>query len=129
MTKHLHAALVLLPFMFACGGSGPTAADVCKKVEASGIAKGCREDKPGGLGAASDSTWVADLVEVPGKTVQVMHFPNADTYAATVKSFEGAAVLAGPHRYGNEKGRIFVQANSGLSLEGGKKLKGVVDAL
>lgn len=126
MTKTMVLALTLLA---GCGGGGPTAEAVCKKIEAAGLATGCKETKPGGLGATSDSTWVADLPSVPGKTVQVMHLPSDDTFNQTTKGYEGAAVLAGPHRYGNAGKRIFVQANKDLSLEDGKKLKALVDGL
>jgi len=121
--------IVALSMLLLGCANGPTSADACKKIEAAGLAKNCIEKKPGGLGAASDSTWSADLVEVPGEKLQVMHFPNEDTFTATVKSFEGAAFIAGPHRYSNKERRIFVQANNGLSLEGGKKLKSVVENL
>ena len=81
MGKFFAVGIVLVA---ACSPK-PTAADVCKKIEASGLASGCKEEKPG--------------------------------------------ALTGPHRYGSRKALVFVQANDGLSLEDGKKLKAIVDGL
>lgn len=119
------ALLLLLP---ACA-KRPTAMEACKKLEATGAAASCREDKPGGLGAAAVEKAVFDLPGAAGKTGQVLRFDKDDAYAATEASFTGAALLAGPHRYGSKKALIFVQANESASLEDGKKLKAAVDAL
>lgn len=107
----------------------PTAADVCKKIEASGLASGCKEEKPGGLGASATERYVFDLPSVPGKGGQVLRFDREDAYTSTETSFTSAAALTGPHRYGSKKALVFVQANDGLSLEDGKKLKAIVDGL
>lgn len=102
---------------------------VCKKIEAAGIGSNCREDKPGGLGAAAVERAELDLPSVPGKGGSVMRFDRESFYDSTVESYGNMAMLAGPHRYGSRKALIFVQVNEGLSLEDGKKLKAVVDAL
>lgn len=100
-----------------------------RQLVAQGAAANCRESKPEGLGAAAVEKVDFDLPSVAGKTGAVFRFEKDETFDQTVANFEKAAVLAGPHRYGSKKGLIFVQANSGLSLEEGKKLKAVVDAL
>lgn len=110
-------------------GKKPTAMAVCKQIEAAGVGTGCKEDKPGGLGAAASEKAVFDLPTVPGKGGAVYAFPNDDAFEATEKAFEGAAMLAGPHRYGSKKARIFVQMNEGADLEVGKKAKAVVEGL
>ncbi len=121
--------LLATVLLVGCGGGGVTAEAACKKIEAAGIAKGCKEVKPEGLNARAASKWDGELVAVPGKMVGAMSFTDDEGFQATTKAFEGAAMLAGPHRYGNAKARIFVQANSGLSLEEGKKLKALVEGL
>jgi hypothetical protein len=107
----------------------PSAADVCKKLEASGVAASCRTDSPNGLGAAASEKVSFDLPSVPGKTGAVFGFASADSYKSTTGAFEGAAMLAGPHRYGSEKALIFVQMNSGATPDVGGKAKAVVEAL
>ncbi len=80
---------------------------------------------------ASTSTEVYDfdLSSVPGEGGTVMAFDDVDLYQKTVQSYEDAAVLAGPHRYGSEPALIFVQINEGLSSSDGQKVKGIVDSL
>ena len=107
----------------------PTAAEACQKLSAQGLAASCREGKPTGLGAVASARFDFDLPTVPGKGAGVLSFDKESAYDQAVTAFEGAAVLAGPHRYGNRKALIFVQANEGLSLEEGKKLKAAVEAL
>ncbi len=126
MTKWIVAVAVVT--LFGCSKK-PTAMDACRKIEASGVGAACKEDKPGGLGAAASEKAVFDLPSVPGKTGQVLRFEKEESYVTTEGSFEKAATLAGPHRYGSKKALIFVQANEGLSLEDGKKLKAAVGAL
>lgn len=106
-----------------------TAADACKKLEAAGVAANCHEEKPEMFAARAKQKYAFDLPSVPGKTGQVLSFADSDAYSATAKAFESAAMLAGPHRYGSEKALIFVQMNTGASLDTGKKAKAVVDAL
>lgn len=106
-----------------------SALDACHKLEAAGVAKGCKESKPGGLGAAASEQAVFDLVNVPEKTGQVLMFETQSGYDQVVKQYEEAAMLAGPHRYGSSKARIFVQMNEGASLEDGKKAKAIVEGL
>lgn len=117
--------------MFFLGGcSKPTTAmDACRALEKAGVAANCREDKPGGLGAAAVENAQFDLPSVQGKTGQVMRFDREDAFTQTETAFMNAALLAGPHRYGNKKKMIFVQINEGLSLELGKSAKAAVDSL
>ena len=82
-----------------------------------------------GLSAAAVERFEFDLPSVPGKKGAVMRFDRDSFYDNTEESYGNAATLAGPHRYGSKKALIFVQANEGLSLEDGKKLKAIVDAL
>ncbi|XXX79181.1 hypothetical protein WMF30_10445 [Sorangium sp. So ce134] len=126
-------ARAVLPLVFGLVLSGcsakPAAADVCAKLEAAGIAKNCRESKPLALTARAAQKYDFDLVEVPGKTGQVLTFAADEDYSATVEAFKAMAMLAGPHRYGNQKARVFLQMNDGASLDTGKKAQGVVDGL
>jgi hypothetical protein len=120
--------VVVALFEFGCSKS-VTAMDVCRTLEKDGVAANCREDKPGGLGAAAIENAQFDLPSVPGKTGQVMRFDRSDAFEATETLFVKAAMLAGPHRYGNKQKMIFVQINQGLSLELGKAAKATVDKL
>ncbi|WP_441288470.1 hypothetical protein ACSRUE_42035 [Sorangium sp. KYC3313] len=121
----------LLVFCLAIAGCSqkPAAAEVCSKLEAAGIAKNCREAKPLALTARAAQKYDFDLVEVPGKTGQVLTFAADDDYSATVEAFKAMAMLAGPHRYGNQKARVFLQMNDGASLDTGKKAQGVIEGL
>lgn len=114
-----------------CGllGSKPSAMDVCKKLEVAKVASGCREDKPIGVGAAAAEKVAFDLPSVPGKGGQVLRFDKPETYKQTADTFEKTALLAGPHRYGNEGKLIFVQFNDGASLDIGKQAKAIVEGL
>ena len=125
------ALWVLIVSVSGCGllSSKPTAMDVCKKLEAEKIAAGCREDKPVGVGAAAVEKAAFDLPSVPGKTGQVLRYDKSETYKQAVDVFEKGAMLAGPHRYGNESKLIFVQMNDGASLELGKQTKAIVAGL
>lgn len=115
--------------MAACSSNKPSAMVVCQKIEAAGVGSGCREDKPGGLGAAAVERVEFDLPSVSGKKGAVMRFDREEFFSNTEDVYGKMALVAGPHRYGSKKALIFVQANEGLSLEDGKKLKAVVDAL
>lgn len=114
---------------FGACNKGPSAADVCKKIEAAGVGKNCKEGERKMLSGRASSKYDFDLVAVPGKTGQVLSFDRDDDYQATEKAFREAGMLAGPHRYGSAKARIFVQMNEGLSTADGNKVKALVDAL
>lgn len=111
-----------------CAGR-PTPLEVCGKLQAAGEVSGCVEQAPAGLGAAAKSGAKGDLPSVAGKTCQVMSFGDEATFTQVVAAYEGAAVLAGPHRYGNKAKLVFVQCNSGLDAAHGAKVKAVVDGL
>lgn len=125
------ACAVGLVVTCACGTSTakPTAAEVCAKLEAAGIAKGCVEEKPTVINARASKMVAFDLVGTPGKRGHVLSFAAVDDYAATVEAYKAAAMLAGPHRYGSEKALIFVQFNDGASLDTGARAKSLVDGL
>lgn len=123
------AILALVLSSTSCHRSSASALDVCRKLETAGIAKNCKESKPGGLGAAASDQAVFDLVNTPDKTGQVLRFETASAYDQVVKQYEEMALIAGPHRYGSPSARIFVQMNEEASLEDGKKAKAVVSAL
>lgn len=93
------------------------------------MAKDCKQSVPSAMNARAKEEYVFDLVAPKGKTGHVLAFEKADDYDATVKAYEAMAMLAGSHRYGSEKARIFVQLNSEASLDTGKKAKAVVDGL
>lgn len=119
-----------LPSMLTAGcGSKPTAVDVCAKLEANGVAKNCKPGERGGLSSTASEKVVFDLVDVPEKTGQVLRFDDTGAYRQAVDSFQAAATLAGPHRYGSEKALIFVQISDAASEAIGAKAKATVDGL
>jgi hypothetical protein len=117
--------LLAVPLMVACG-KPPTAMEACNKLTSAGVAANCQIDKPGGLGADASEKVAFELPSVPGKGGAVYRFDNDEAYDSTVKSFDDAKVLAGPHRYGSRKARIFVQFNDGASMDVGAKAKATI---
>jgi hypothetical protein len=109
--------------------SPPTPKGVADKLTAEGILTNCTQAQPKAFTARASEVWSCDLPSVPGKGANVMGFADDAAYEATVKAFEGAALLAGGHRYGNAKARIFVQMNQDAPLEIGQKTKGIIDGL
>jgi hypothetical protein len=103
-----------------------SAADACKALVSKGFGTGCKSDKPGGLGAAAWEAQGFDLAEPAGKSCQVLGFKKREDLDATIKAFDGAAALAGPHRYSNAGRLIFVQCNAGMPREAGEKLDAAV---
>lgn len=121
--------LVLLVGLCGCQAK-PTASDVCAKLEAQGVAKGCSvtAERGGLVGAAKERVNFV-LAEDAEKKGQVLSFGTAGELDATAKAFEAAAVLAGRHRYSSPKALIFVQMNAEASDATGAKAKAVVDGL
>jgi hypothetical protein len=117
---------VVTILIFGCAAK-PTASTVCKKIEAAGIGSGCSQVKPEVINARAKTKFDFDLVRVPGEKGAVLDFTSDDDYLATVNAYATAAMLAGPHRYGNASTRIFVQLNTGASLEEGNLVKAIVD--
>lgn len=107
----------------------PTAKAACEKLVAAGIGTNCKEVSPKGLSAKATSKYDFDLVAPKGEQGAVMSFESADDYKSTSEAYKAAALLAGPHRYGNEKALIFMQMNDGASLDDGKKAKAVIEGL
>jgi hypothetical protein len=122
------AALVTLATLTACAKK-PTAAEACTTLEATGEIKGCVAGSPAGLGAGATALSKGSLTSLPAEGCQVFQFTSAEVFDSTVKAYEGAAILAGPHRYGNRDKLIFVQCNAGLSADKGAKIKAGVDKL
>lgn len=79
--------------------------------------------------ARASAMWVYDVPGTPGATAAVYSFATSEDYAATVNTFAGLAVLAGPHRYGNPGRLIFVQANDKAPLEYGRRLRATIEGL
>jgi hypothetical protein len=120
--------IVLGLAMVAAGcAKRPTAVATCEKLAAAGVATGCRAGSLGvGLVAAASERVEFSIAE-SNKTGQA--FASAADYESTIKAFDGAAELAGRHRYGSPSALIFVQLNSEASPESGNAAKRVVDGL
>lgn len=118
-----------LAFVVACLAScakRPTAMDVCEEIVAAGAGAACRVEIPGGLGAAAVERVEFDLPSAPGRTGQVLRFDSDAAYDEAVGAYARASMLAGPHRYGSRKSRIFVQANADLDAVHGAQLAAIV---
>lgn len=113
----------------ACHGSTPAPSDVCSKLAAAGVAANCRRETPKMINARAADDYEFDLPSVPGHGGAVLSFAKDDDYTATVAAYEAMAMLAGPHRYGNPKARIFVQFNEGAPPDVGDKAKAIVAGL
>jgi hypothetical protein len=125
----IKVVLVVALGMLAGCSKPLSAMDACRKLEQAGVAAGCREDKPEGLGASAIEKATFDLPSVPGKGGQVLRFGSDEAFRTTSAGFEKLALFAGPHRYGSPGTRIFVQFNNGASLEVGKKARSVIEGL
>ncbi len=123
--------LVLLPTLMLLAGcpKPPTPSEVCAKLVSAGVASNCHAETPAGLGGRAREEVAFDLPSVPGHGGGVYGFETDADYSSTVQSFEAAAVLAGPWRFGSAKARIFVQMNDGAKPEVGAKARAVVDGL
>ncbi len=127
--RTLTFVLLVLSLAACSKAKPPTAKEAADKLAAAGILTNCKQAVPRALTARASEYWSCDLPSVPGKGASVLAFADDEAFEATVKAFEGAAMLAGAHRYGNAKARIFVQMNEGASLEIGQKTKAIVEAL
>ena len=125
----MKAILAVFVLGLAACSKPPSAMEACHKLEAAAVASNCRMGKPGGLGADAAEEVEFDLSSVPGHGGGVYRFDNDEAYDSTVKSFDEAKVVAGPHRYGNKKARIFTQFNDGASMDVGAKAKVTILAL
>lgn len=120
--------LILAVTLTACS-KPPTSSSVCEKLVAAGVGSNCRPDTPSGLGAIAKEKTDFDLAEPAGKMGAVYSFTDDASYTATVDAFQKAASLAGPHRYGNSKARIFIQMNEDASVDMGNKAKEIIEKL
>lgn len=84
---------------------------------------------PGGANARAKTRLDFDLANLPGQKGAVFDFETSEDFDATIKMYENLAALAGVHRYGNPKARIFVQLNMNASADDGRKVRTVVDGL
>lgn len=109
--------------------SEPTPEEVCKKLFRAEVASNCREETPGGIGAAATKRFDFDLRSVPGKGASILYFDDEGSYTQTVIEYGKRSFISGPHRYGNKKKRIFVQMNAGASEEDARKVKDVLARL
>lgn len=122
------AAVVVLALL-ACK-SKPGALDVCRKLEADGVAARCElTQERGGLVGAAKERVNFDIPSNPGNKGQVLTFNSENDLDATTKGFDAAAMLAGRHRYANRSALVFVQLNSETNDATGSKAKAVVDGL
>lgn len=105
------------------------AAAVCKKIVELNVGVNCTESEPIGLGIGATEKYEFELPSVPGESGQVLLFSDKATYDKTVAAYDGAASLAGPHRYGSPSALVFVQINEGLSAAEGQKVEQLVAGL
>ena len=121
--------ILVVAALAGCSKPTPTAASVCAKLEAEGVAAGCKPGTPAAMAAGAAELVTFDLVNLPAKTGQVMSFADAAAYTATVQGFTAAAAFAGPHRYGNEKARILVVLHASAPPSLGANAQRLVNGL
>lgn len=128
----MRAALVSFALLLACGSAAPpTAADVCARLEHDGIAVAgsCVRAQPDGANARARERYDFNLVSLPAERGAAMTFATADDYRATVETYASLAMIAGAHRYGNERALVFVQLNHDAPLDVGDRVRAIVDGL
>jgi hypothetical protein len=110
-------------------GGGPTtvktAMDACRRFEAAGAAKNCREEsvEPALTPGAKQRV----LFDLPsGKPGQVFSFGDKDDYEKSAKSIEDLS-SAGRHRWGNAKSKIYVQLNKNADDAEAQKIHDALD--
>ena len=120
--------IIVALFLVGCG-SDLDAKTACEKLTGQGLGASCTKDSPGGLGAAAWEKYDFEIPEPKGKKCQVLAHKSDADLEGTIKGFDAAAGLAGPHRYSNKAKRIFVQCNSDMPREAGEKIEAAVKAL
>ena len=132
MGKILLYCLMMTASATAWGcSSTPKAMDVCKKLEAAGVAANCQEKPaPSGPAAIAKERVIFDIpkiaTELPG---EVMTFNEDRDYLNTVKTYNALGTYNGMHRHGSAKRRVFVAIDGAAPPELAEKAKQVVDAL
>jgi hypothetical protein len=76
-----HAFFVVVVGLVACKSS-PAASAVCAKLEADGVAQGCKAEPPGGIGAAASERFTFTVPGRPGRAAPVRLAGRADLRAA-----------------------------------------------
>lgn len=127
MKRLISLGIVLL--MTGCQSKGMSAQAACESLTKAGFGSNCKADKPGGLASAAWEAYTFDLPDPKGKGCGVFSFRKAEDLDATEKAFQGAAALAGPHRYGSKSKLIFVQCNEGMPRDKGAELEKAVGKL
>lgn len=121
-------AIAVLLGLSACGG-GPTAMDVCKKLEAGGVAKDCQEAQPTGFNASAEQVASFEVSGLSGRTGVVLKFSSTNTYDATSRTYTQMGALNAEHRFGQRDRLFFVSLNEKTSQAVADKAKGIVDGL
>ena len=131
MRQILLSCLMVTASGIALGCAGtPKAMQVCKELEAAGVAVNCQEKPaPSGPAAIAKERVVFDIpkiaTELPG---EVLTFNENRDYLNTVKTYNQLGTYNGMHRHGSAERRLFVAIDGAAPPELAEKAKQAVDA-
>jgi hypothetical protein len=115
--------------LVGCSGQ-PSALEVCKKLEAAGIAENCREGQKYGASAIAKEKAEFDLPKIPtNRPSEVLTFNQDREFLNTVKTYNEFGTHNGMHRYGNSNRRVFVAIHEDAPAELADKAEKIVDGL
>jgi len=120
------SVVAILP---GCGGQ-PSAMEVCKKLEAAGIAENCREGQKTGASAIAKEKAEFDVPKLAAnRPSEVLTFNQDREFLNTVKTYNELGTHNGMHRYGNANRRVFVAIHEDAAAELADKAQKIVDEL
>jgi len=112
----------------ACS-SHPSAMDVCRKLEAAGVASGCKEGNATGVYSAAKQVAEFEVVGLTGLKGFALTFAQSATYDNTVRSYTELGSRSADHRAGNRKRLVFVTLPEQASADLSEKAEKVVGEL
>lgn len=112
----------------ACG-SRPAAMDVCRKLEAAGVASGCKETAPTGVYSAAKQVAEFEVAGLTGLKGRALTFAQSATYDNTVRSYTELGSRSADHRAGNRKRLVFVTLPEQALAEIAEKAEKVLNEL
>jgi hypothetical protein len=111
---------------------------ICEQLRAAGLGTSCSAASPGGASVQAssrailevgDSSSSNDSKKMAPTKCQVLTFARGADYEQTVKAFALVSVTMGPHRFGNEAKRVFVQCSPGLPEDKAAAIRAAVEVL
>lgn len=128
MKKTWRLAVLVALGCLACS-SRPAAMDVCKKLEAAGVATGCKEAKATGINATAQQVTEFEVTGLAGQKGFVLAFDQQAAYDNTVRSYSELGSRNADHRAGNRQRLVFVTLPAEAPAELGERAEKLVSEL